>query len=633
MQSFGYTSHQQRIVFGAGTLDQVRAEVERLDGKRPFVVTGPRGAAVVAALAPLTPTTFDGAAMHTPVEVTEQALHLLREADADCIVAVGGGSAIGLAKALALRTDLPQVVLPTTYSGSEATSLLGETANGRKVTHRSRAMLPKTVIYDVALTIGLPVDRTVTSAINALAHAVEALYAPDANPVTDRLAYDAIAGIASSLPRVVAAPATNVAARADLLQAAWLAGTCLGTVTMGLHHKLCHTLGGSFGLPHAETHTVLLPHVMAYNAQAIPEVFDRIADALGVADAPTGVYDLITALGGPTSLRDLGLPAADLARAAEMAVTEPYPNPRDLSEPGILALLTEAWHGHCPTASRTSAARQLTAQVVASLAGTPDPRSKHLLTGLVQHLHHFVVEHDVTEPEWHQAIEFLTRTGQKCDDTRQEFILLSDTLGVSSMVDLMTNSRATDTTPSAVLGPFYVDGPPSRTQGFDIAGGLPGTPLWVDVAVTGQRDLPVPQAVVDVWQSNKDGFYDVQLPEADGPVLRARFRTDDEGHLKFWTILPSAYPIPADGPVGDLLSVLRRHPYRAPHIHFMISAPGHTRLITQLFVAGGEYLDSDAVFGVKPELIVDFPERDGPTPDGRQINGGWHSLAYTFRIA
>jgi protocatechuate 3,4-dioxygenase beta subunit len=257
---------------------------------------------------------------------------------------------------------------------------------------------------------------------------------------------------------------------------------------------------------------------------------------------------------------------------------------------------------------------------------------KHLLTDLVRHLHRFVVDHDVTETEWRAAIDFLTRTGQITDEKRQEFILLSDTLGVSSMVDLLTNSRTADTTPSAVLGPFYVDGPPSRPQGYDIAAGLPGTPLWVDVRVTDRQETPVPQAVVDVWQSNKDGFYDVQLPDLDAPVLRARFRTDDDGRLRFWSILPSPYPIPDDGPVGALLSAAGRHPYRAPHLHFMINAPGHARLVTQLFVAGGDYLDSDTVFGVKPELVVDFVPRTGPTPDGRALDGEWRSVGYTFRI-
>jgi alcohol dehydrogenase class IV/protocatechuate 3,4-dioxygenase beta subunit len=635
MRTFVYSSHQQRIVFGVGTADRVRAEVELLGGTRVLLLAGPRGGElagrVADVLGPLLAGRFDGAVMHTPVDVTERALAVLRDSGADCLVAVGGGSTVGLSKALALRTDLPQVVLPTTYAGSEVTPVLGETADGRKVTRRSPAVLPETVVYDVELSTGLPVAISLTSAVNALAHAVEALYSPDANPVTDRLALDAIAGIAQALPRVVADP-PGLEPRADLLQAAWLAGTCLGTVRMGLHHKLAHLLGGSFGLPHAETHTVLLPHTMAYNAPAAPDTFTRIARALGVPDAPTGVFDLVTGLGGPTSLHVLGMADGDLPKAAELAVAQPVPNPRELSENGVRNLLTDAWHGRSPQPAQPSAADRLTREVVASFGATPDPRTKHLLTGLVEHLHRFVVEHDLTDAEWRYAIDFLTRTGQKCDDTRQEFILLSDTLGVSSMVDLLTNSRTQGTTPSAVLGPFYVDGPPVREQGSDIAHGMAGTPLWVDVRVTDQHDVPVPQAVVDVWQSNSDGFYDVQLPDLDGPVLRARFATDDDGRLRFWTILPAAYPIPQDGPVGEMLNAVGRHPFRAPHVHFMIGAPGHTHLVTQLFPAGGDHLDSDTVFGVKPELVVDFVPQDGSPPDGRQVDT-WSSLNYTFRIA
>jgi alcohol dehydrogenase class IV/protocatechuate 3,4-dioxygenase beta subunit len=619
MQSFVYTSQRQRVVFGTGTVAQIQAEVAHLAGKHPFLIASRRVAdRITEALAPLTPIVFTAAAMHTPVEVTEQAMSALR--DADCLVAVGGGSATGLAKALALRTDLPQVIVPTTYAGSEATSVLGETSNGHKVTRRSPALLPETVIYDVALTLGLPVPMTVTSAINALAHAVEAMYAPDANPVTTRLAHDAIAGIASALPRVAKSP-DSLEAREDLLQAAWLAGMCLGAVTMGPHHKLAHILGGSFGLPHAETHTVLLPHTMADRAPAAPAAFAEIAEAMGAADAPTAVYDLIDELGGPTTLNALGMASADLPKVATQVA----------ESPGIETLLINAWRGNRPSPT-LSPTRRLTAEVVASFAATQDPRTKHLFTDLVEHLHRYVAANDVTEAEWRQAIEFLTQTGQKCDDKRQEFILLSDTLGVSSMVDLMTNSRTTDTTPSAVLGPFYVDGPPTRPQGYDIAADLPGKPLWVDVTVTDRENKPIPKAVVDVWQSNDEGYYDVQL-DLDAPVLRARFATDDDGRLKFWTIVPSAYPIPADGPVGELLTKVGRHPYRAPHVHFMISAPGHTRLTTQLFVAGGEYLDSDTVFGVKPELIVDFKERTDQTPDGRELKGEWHELTYNFKIA
>ncbi|HEY3754021.1 MAG TPA: maleylacetate reductase and hydroxyquinol 1,2-dioxygenase domain-containing protein [Pseudonocardiaceae bacterium] len=639
MRTFVYSAHPSRIVFGVGTVDTVKAEVERLGGTKALLVSGPRGGtaaqAVADALGPLAVARFDGAAMHTPVDVTERALAVLRESGADCIVAVGGGSTTGLAKALAVRTDLPQVVLATTYAGSEVTPVLGETDNGKKVTSNSPAVLPETVIYDVALSTGLPVDISVTSAINAMAHAVEAMYSPQANPVTDGMALASIAGIARALPLIAVEP-TDLAARGQLLEAAWLAGTCLGTVGMGMHHKLCHVLGGTFGLPHAGTHTVLLPHVMAYNAPAAQYAFTRIAAALGAPEASAGVFDLVTDLAGPTSLRELGMAEADLAAAADQAMTERYPNPMEPTRDGVLGLLTEAWHGRRPggdTARRVPDIGWLTDEVVASFADAPDSRVQRLVTGLVRHLHGFVAENDVTEAEWTYAIDFLTRAGHITDDKRQEFILLSDTLGVSSVVDVLTNSRTTDTTPSAVLGPFYVDGPPPRAHGDDIAEGLPGTPLWVDVLFADQQGTPVPQAVVDVWQSNEDGFYDVQLPDLDGPVLRARFHTDNDGRLRFWTIVPSEYPVPDDGPVGEMLAATGRHPYRAPHLHFMISAPGFRRLVTQLFVAGGKYLDSDTVFGVKPALVVDFVPRTGPTPDSRELPDGWSSLEYTFRIA
>ena len=260
---------------------------------------------------------------------------------------------------------------------------------------------------------------------------------------------------------------------------------------------------------------------------------------------------------------------------------------------------------------------RLTDQVVAGLAGAPDPRLGALLGDLVRRLHGFVRDNDVTEREWLAAIDFLTRTGQLCGPARQEFVLLSDTLGISSAVDLLTNSRSPETTPSAVLGPFYVEGPPSLPHGADMADGLPGEPLRADITITDLDGKPVPDAIVDVWQSNRDGFYDVQLPDLEGPVLRARFRTDGNGRVWFRTIRPSEYPIPDDGPVGQMLRAIGRHPYRAPHLHFMIMAPGFRRLVTQLFVAGGPYLDSDAVFGVKDELIVEMDD----------------SVEFTFRIA
>jgi maleylacetate reductase len=632
-----YSASPARVVFGSGTLGAVREEAARLGAGRVLLLSGsaPRAAAVAEALGPLLVARFDGAAMHTPVEVTERALRVLGECEADCLVAVGGGSATGLAKALAVRTGLPQVVLPTTYAGSELTPTLGETANGRKTTRSAPEIRPGTVIYDVDLTLGLPPETTVCSAVNALAHAVEALYSPQANPVVDAMALDAVGRIASALPVVVADPADR-AARTDLLRAAWLAGTCLGAVSMGLHHKLCHTLGGALGLPHAATHTVLLPHAMAYNASAVPEAMARIAAALGAPGAPSGVHDLVQRCGGPTSLRAIGMAEADIPGTAELAAGTPYPNPRELTVAGIEALLRGAWHGTRPPGPPDLGV--LTGQVVASFADTPDERVRDLLTGLVRSLHRFAVDHDVTLAEWRYAIDFLTRTGQICDTTRQEFVLLSDVLGVSSAVDMLDNSRTPGTTPSAVLGPFYVAGAPAEPAGADLAHGLPGTPLWADVRIVDLAGRPVPGAAVDVWQSNKDGFYDVQLPDLDGPVLRARFTTDDDGRITFWSILPAEYPIPHDGPVGAMLAATGRHPWRAPHVHFMINAAGYRPLVTQLFVRGGPYLDprggrGDAVFGVKDDLIVDFPAEHGPTPDGRPVDGEWRSLRFTFRIA
>ncbi len=247
------------------------------------------------------------------------------------------------------------------------------------------------------------------------------------------------------------------------------------------------------------------------------------------------------------------------------------------------------------------------------------------------------MENDLTEDEWKLAIDFLTRAGHITSDVRQEFILLSDTLGVSSLVDILTNSRTPDSTPSAVLGPFYVEGPPEMDAGTDISGGgLPGDPVYADITVTDTAGQPIAGAVVDVWQSDTDGFYDVQLPDLEGPVLRGRLRTDEQGHLDFWTILPATYPIPDDGPVGQLLGATGRHPMRAPHLHFMIAAPGRHTLVTQLFVEGGDYLDADTVFGVKPALIVPFATQDGPPPDGAPAAAGpgaWRRVTFTFQLA
>jgi maleylacetate reductase len=248
---------------------------------------------------------------------------------------------------MALRTDLPQVVVPTTYAGSEATPILGETEEGRKTTQRDPRVLPEVIVYDVDLTLTLPVSLSVTSGINAFAHAAEALYAANANPITSMLAEQGMAAIVRALPRIFTTPG-DVAARADALFGAWTCGVCLGSVDMALHHKLCHTLGGAFDLPHAETHTVLLPHTLSYNRIAAKNALTRIASALNVEDAPLGLFNLIESLNAPKSLKEIGMPHDGLDRASDLAVSSPYPNPEPVTRAAIRGLLERAFHGVLP---------------------------------------------------------------------------------------------------------------------------------------------------------------------------------------------------------------------------------------------------------------------------------------------
>lgn len=354
MQSFVYTSHPSRVIFGPGSATGVADEVRRLGRSRVLLLGGahvrPQAEVVEKALGELQVARFDGAVMHTPVAVTDEALAYVEDHEVDVIVAVGGGSTTGLSKALAVRTGVDQVVLPTTYAGSEVTPVLGETSDGVKTTRSSPEILPETVIYDVDFTLSMPIPMAVTSSINAMAHAVEALYAEHANPVVDALAIEAIGAIGRGLP-ALGADSVAAEARADLLLAAWLSGTCLASVGMGLHHKLCHVLGGSFDLPHAATHTVVLPHVMAYNASSVPRVMERIAGVLGVEWAPSGVFDLISSASGPTTLGELGMAEADLDEAARSATERVYPNPREVTQVGVRRLLGEAFAGNRPTHS------------------------------------------------------------------------------------------------------------------------------------------------------------------------------------------------------------------------------------------------------------------------------------------
>ena len=349
---FAYSSQQYRVVFGAGSAARLNEEVERLGIRRVLVLTTreqrDQGARLGAHLGSRFAELFSDARMHTPVEVTEAAIAVVQAQDIDGFVAIGGGSTIGLGKALSLRTGLPHIAMPTTYAGSEMTPILGETRHGVKTTQRSQDLIPDTVIYDVELTLGLPPRVSAASGMNAIAHAVEALYAEDANPLTSLMAEEGIAALSRALPRIIVAPSDG-AARHDALYGAWLCGTCLGAVGMSLHHKLCHVLGGSFDLPHAETHAIVLPHAVAYNAVAAPEAMVRIARALRASDAARALHELARRLGLPKTLAEIGMPESGIDRAADMAVHNAYANPRPVDRASVRELIAAAYRGDAPS--------------------------------------------------------------------------------------------------------------------------------------------------------------------------------------------------------------------------------------------------------------------------------------------
>ena len=351
MREFTYNAQPGRVVFGIGAIRHLAREIEHLGANRALVLSTPEqreGAQRVAdMLGSRAAGIFDRAVMHVPIETARAAREVARRLDADCAVAIGGGSTTGLGKAIALDSGLPILCIPTTYAGSEMTPIYGITEGGAKKTGRDAKVLPRTVIYDPELTTSLPVGLSVTSGLNAIAHAAEGLYSTDSNPVMDLMAAEGIAAIARALPGI-RADAADLQARSDALYGAWLCGMVLGNVGMALHHKLCHTLCGSFNLPHAETHTIVLPHALAYNAAAAPQAMARIAQALGASDAPQAVYDLARANGAPVALKDIGFQAADVERATAIAMQNQYPNPRKLEADAIRQLLQDAYEGRRP---------------------------------------------------------------------------------------------------------------------------------------------------------------------------------------------------------------------------------------------------------------------------------------------
>jgi maleylacetate reductase len=340
-----------RVTFGPGSLAKVPAELDRLGWRRALILVAPNrraeGERLAAALEGRVAGVLAEARLHVPIEVVERARGEAARLAADCTIGFGGGSTVGLGKALALDPGLPQLAIPTTYAGSEMTSIWGITAAGLKQTGRDPRAQPRAVIYDALLTTGLGARVTAASALNAIAHCVEGLYAADANPVTSMCAEAAIAALVEGARGSLRAP-HDLVARSQAQYGSYLAGCALGAVGMALHHKLCHVLGGAFDLPHAETHAIVLPHVVRFNQPGAPDAIARVARALGAEDAAAALFALLDELGLPTRLDALGLRAGDLPRAAELVTQKSYPNPRPVSRDDALDILSNALVGRLP---------------------------------------------------------------------------------------------------------------------------------------------------------------------------------------------------------------------------------------------------------------------------------------------
>lgn len=349
---FTYDALPMRVRFGAGSLSELPAELDHLGLKRVLVLCSPEqkdtGDQIAQVLGSRAVGVLGEAVMHVPAEAAQRASDEAARVGADGCVTVGGGSAIGLGKAIALNHDLPIVAVPTTYAGSEMTPVWGLTTNGRKETGRDPRVLPRSVVYDPELSATLPAAMSVTSGINAIAHAVEALYAPDATPIISLMAEDGVRALVEALPFIVKDPA-DLEARSNALYGSWLCGACLGATTMSLHHKLCHALGGTLNLPHAQTHTVVLPYALAFNQPAAPQAKQALSRALGDVDDPAlKLWELAEELGAPRSLAELGMLEEDIERIAEEVTSYSYGNPRPIDLAAVRGILRDAWAGTRP---------------------------------------------------------------------------------------------------------------------------------------------------------------------------------------------------------------------------------------------------------------------------------------------
>ena len=349
-RSFEYSGRSPHVIFAPGSRSRLAEQAKKLDCGTLIVLATPEQQDIAEEmhghLGSASAGIFAKATMHTPVHVTEQAMQELRDRKAGGILAVGGGSTIGLGKALKLRSRLPYIALPTTYAGSEVTPILGETSGGEKTTIRDHSLMPDIVIYDPDLTTSLPVSMSIVSGINAIAHAAEGLYAADRNPISSIAAVEGIRALRTALPVIKSSP-QDEKGRADALYGAWLCGSVLGSVGMALHHKICHVLGGSFDLPHAETHAIMLPHSISYNADAATETLAPLRELFGERIAG-GLYDFAASLGAPLALRNFGLTERDLDKASDLAVRNPYLNPRPIERGAIREMLQNAWEGNRP---------------------------------------------------------------------------------------------------------------------------------------------------------------------------------------------------------------------------------------------------------------------------------------------
>jgi maleylacetate reductase len=350
VQTFTYDALPGRVVFAVGAFGRLTAEIERLGAEAVFVVTGPNSAAIARGAIELMGERYVGAftdlQLHVPAEAAERASTAASEAGADCVVTIGGGSATGYGKVIALA-GLPLVAVPTTYSGSEMTPVYGITSGGRKRTTRDLRVLPTTVIYDPGLTTELAPSVTGASGMNAMAHCVEALYADGASPIMSLMAEEGVRALARGIPASVRSP-NDVVARSEALYGAYLAGASLAVTGMAIHHRVCHVLGGTFGLVHGDVNSVILPQAAKYNEEAAPGALSRVAEALGVQHAPSGLFDLVAEVGAPTSLKELGVKETDLDEAARLSVDPPPWNPRPVDEQSVRALLDDAYHGRRP---------------------------------------------------------------------------------------------------------------------------------------------------------------------------------------------------------------------------------------------------------------------------------------------